>query len=187
MLAMEAKTKIKNQKMILCQTKRLYMRPFSEADFDLLYQLHSDPEVAKTTIDNIQSAEQIKKHLSDFIAHQNKFGFSQWAIFEIGSDKFVGRAGLTKRTLNDEIGEQTEIRFAIMPQFWGKGLASEITEALIEFAKEKLKVKKLAAGCGQTNEKSARILSKFGFIYAKDIIPKGYGTTDAVKYWELTF
>ena len=171
--------------MISCQTLRLYLRPFTAADLNFLYQLHSNQEVAKSTIDGIQSLEIVKKHLDSFIDHQNKFGFAVWAVFENETNKFVGRAGLVKRSLNQEIGEQIEIRFAFMPEFWGQGIASEITEALIDFAKNKLKLKKIVAGNGLNNEKSARVLIKYGFRHIKNITPEGYGTADAIRYWEL--
>jgi ribosomal-protein-alanine N-acetyltransferase len=149
--------------MILCQTLRLYLRSFTQDDLNLLYSLHANEQVGKTTIDGVQDLETVKKHLDNFIATQEKLGFSQWAVFENGINNFVGRAGLIKRALNKQVGEQVEIRFAFMPEFWGQGLASEVTAALIEFAKEKLKLKKLAAANGLTNEKSARVLVKNGF------------------------
>lgn len=123
------------------KTKDLYLRAFTLEDLDLLFSLHANPEVGKTTIDGIQSVEVVKKHLDNFITHQEKFGFSQWAVFEISSDKFVGRAGLVKRALNKEVGEQIEIRFAFLPQFWGQGFASQVSQRLIKFAKEDLKLR----------------------------------------------
>ncbi len=170
---------------MIIQTKRLYFRPFTTQDLDFLFQLHSNPQVAKTTIDGVQSIEAVQKHLEGFIQHQEKFGFAQWAVFEKDTDKFVGRAGLVKRALNKDVGEQTEIRFAFMPEFWGKGVASEVALALVEFAKDKLKLKKIVAANGMTNEKSSRVLIKNGFRHVSNIIPEGYGTPDPIRYWEL--
>jgi|MGYP002635244019 [ribosomal protein S5]-alanine N-acetyltransferase len=153
--------------MISCQTQRLYLRPFTAEDLDLLYQLHSNPEVGKSTIDGIQSLETAQKHLDNFIANQKENGFSQWVVFENKTNKFVGRAGLIKRALNKQVGEQIEIRFAFMPEFWGQGIASEVTVALIQFAKEKLKLQKLIAANGLANEKSAHVLIKSDFKHIK--------------------
>ena len=172
--------------MMILQTTRLNLRPFTAADLDFLYQLHANPEVAKTTIDGVQSLETVKKHLDSFIAHQEKYGYSQWAIFDSQTSKFAGRAGFTTRALNQEIGQQTEIRFAIMPQFWGRGYACELTAALIKFAFEDLKLETLAAANGPTNEKSHRVLVKNGFEYIKNIIPQGYGTSDEIRYYTLS-
>lgn len=167
-------------------TNRLILRPFREDEFELLYQLHSNKEVAKTTIDGIQSRQQIKKYFDQFLAHQVKFGYSQWAVFEKESGEFVGRAGFTNRTLNDEIGEQTEIRFAFLPQFWGKGYASELTKSLLKFAFEDLKLDLVSASSGLYNEASFRALIKNGFRFIKNIVPSGYGTSDEIKYYLIT-
>ena len=167
----------------MLKTSRLNLRPFSLADLHLLHQLHANPEVAKTTIDGVQSLEQIKKHLENFIAHQEKFGYSQWAVFENESKKFVGRAGLTTRSLNQEIGELTEIRFAFLPEFWGQGYASEVTRGLIRYGFENLKLEKMSASSGVTNEKSFRVLTKYGFKFVKNILPEGYGSADEIRFY----
>ncbi len=166
----------------MLETNRLKLRPFVQSDLDFLCQLHLNPEVAKTTIDGIQTIEIVQKHLHDFIAHQEKFGYSQWAVFEKKSKEFVGRAGLTKRALTQEIGEQAEIRFALLPEFWGQGYASELTQALIKFAFEELDLQILAASYGVKNAKSARILTKNGFKFIKNIVPEGYGAKDEISY-----
>lgn len=167
----------------MLKTSRLNLRPFVLEDLNLLHQLHANPEVAKTTIDGVQSLEQIKKHLENFIAHQEKFGYSQWAVFENESKKFVGRAGLTTRILNQEIGELTEIRFAFLPEFWGKGYASEVTHELIRYGFENLKLEKMSASSNTKNEKSFHILTKYGFKFVKNILPEGYGVVDEIRFY----
>ncbi len=169
----------------MLKTKRLNLRPFTAEDLPLLFSLHANDEVAKTTIDGVQTLQQVKKHLEDFIAHQNKFGYSQWAVFESDTNKFAGRAGFTTRALNQEIGEQTEIRFAFLPEFWGKGYASEVAQALVYYGFKNLKLSVISAANGPTNEKSDRVLTKCGFKFVKNIIPEGYGTNDAIRYYIL--
>ncbi len=169
----------------MLKTKRLNLRPFRAEDLDYLYQLHSNPEVAKTTIDGVQSLEVVKKHLENFIAHQEKFGYSQWIAFERESAKFVGRAGLTTRSLNVETGEKTEIRFALLPEFWGLGYASELTSGLIKFAFDELKMQNIIAANSPDNEKSHHVLVKNGFRYLRNIVPEGYGRSAEVRLYEL--
>lgn len=169
----------------MLKTKRLNLRPFRAEDLSLLFSLHANEEVAKTTIDGVQTLQQVQKNLSSFITHQEKFGYSQWAVFEDETNKFIGRAGLTTRALNKEIGEQTEIRFAFLPEFWGKGYASEIALALVSYGFKNLKLKTLAASTGLTNQKSDRILTKCGFKFVDKIIPEGYGTSNLIRYYTL--
>lgn len=172
--------------MDVIKTNRLNLRPFTREDFDLLYKLHANPEVAKTTIDGVQSKETVQKHLNSFIAHQEKYGYAQWAVFENESEKFIGRAGITTRSLNQEIGELPEVRFAFLPEFWGKGYASEVTKELIKFAFEDLKVKLLAAANGPLNQKSDRVLTKNGFKFIKNAKPEGYDNAEEIRLYLIT-
>ncbi len=170
----------------MLKTNRLNLRSFTREDFDLLYQLHSNEEVAKSTIDGVQSKETVQKHLDNFIAHQEKYGYGQWATFEIESGKFIGRAGITRRILNQEIGKLPEVRFAFLPEFWGKGYASEVTKELIRFAFEDLKIKLLAAANGPLNQKSDRVLTKNGFKFIKNAKPEGYDNAEEIRFYLIS-
>jgi RimJ/RimL family protein N-acetyltransferase len=169
----------------MLETKRLKLRPFIEDDLDFLCQLQFHPEIEKTNIDGPQTRESIKKHLDNFIAHQKKFGYSQMVIFEKESGKFVGRAGITNRTLATEIGEQSEIRFAFLPEFWNQGFAAELIPALQNFAFEKLNLELLAASILESNPKSFHLLQKHGFKFIKNVKPC-YGNVDSIQYLLIT-
>lgn len=164
----------------------LILRPFQKSDFDFLYSLHSNEQVAKSTIDGVQSPEKTQENLTEFIVHYQKYGFSQMAVFAEKTGEFIGRAGLTKRILNDEVGEQVEIRFAILPKFWGRGYASKITKGLIEFAFKNLDIYCLAASNSVLNQKSHHILTKNGFKFVKNIKAKGYDNAkDEIRFYLL--
>ncbi len=167
------------------QTKRLILRDFNENDLDFLCELQFDPEILRTNIDGPQTRETVKKHLDNFIAHKKEFGFSQMAIFEKSSGEFIGRCGLSNRILNHEIGQQTEIRFAILPKFWNQKFAHELIALLEKFAFEDLKLEFLVASTLITNPKSFYLLSKFGFKFIKNIKPC-YGNVDSIQYLTIT-
>lgn len=168
-------------------SERLYVRPFTLDDLGNLFALHSNPDVAKTTIDGIQDKETVKEHLRNFIAHQEKYGYSQWAIWDTESNTFAGRGGLTTRILNEDVGLSTEIRFAFMPKFWGRGYASEFAFAVKDYARDILQLPKIVASSSPKNDKSNRILEKVGFKFIKNILPQGYDVSDEITYNELHF
>lgn len=168
-------------------SERLYARPFTGNDLGNLFALHSNPDVARTTIDGIQDRETARKHLHNFLEHQEKYGYSQWAIFNTESNAFTGRGGLTTRVLNADVGLGTEIRFAFMPEFWGKGYASEFAFAVKDYARDILKLSKIVASSSPKNDKSNRVLEKVGFKFIKNILPQGYDISDEITYNELHF
>ena len=171
----------------ILESKRLYIKPFAPEDFGKLFSLHAHPDVAKTTIDGIQNKEAVQKDLDSFIDHQNEHGYSQWAVYEKNSDAFIGRAGITKRALNKEVGVNSEVRFAFLPDSWGNGYASEVALAIKECARDNLKLKKITASTNPVNKASMRVLEKVGFKYSGLIIPKGYGRKMEITYYELIF
>lgn len=170
-------------KKFLIETPRLKLRDFIKEDFNLLFSLHSNVEVVKTTIDGIQNEEQIKAHLQNFITHQEKYGYSQFAVFEKETGEFIGRAGITNRALNAEIGLKPEVRFAFLPKAWNKGYASEVTKYLLEFSFIKMQLDEVSASSGVHNEASYKVLTKNGFVCLGEIVPFGYETNNKVKYY----
>ena len=55
-----------------------------------------------------------------------------------------------------------ELGWILHKDYWGKGLASEITEALIQYAKQQ-KIPQLILECDKAQAASKRIAEKFGF------------------------
>ena len=93
----------------MLKTNRLTLRPFRREDLDFIYHLRCDPRIVESTIGGVQTIEVIAQYLENLISHQEKFGYSQLAVFENFSGRFIGSAGITNRTVNREIGEQSEI------------------------------------------------------------------------------
>lgn len=75
------------------ETPRTYLRNFCLDDLDLLYQLHSDPQVMQHFYTGPRSKIAVTKNLHDYITHQETYNFSNWAVFEKNTDQFIGRAG----------------------------------------------------------------------------------------------
>jgi RimJ/RimL family protein N-acetyltransferase len=155
-------------KATILETKRLYCQPFSENDFQMLYALHSTPEVGQITIDGIQNQEQALKELKHFIQHQSQYTYSQWMFFEKASHTFIGRGGFEYRQVNPAYPPQMEIRYALFPQFWGQGYATELAQGCLAWAYENIKPEKIVATANPVNYSSHRVLEKVGFVRGND-------------------
>ena len=55
-----------------------------------------------------------------------------------------------------------EIYYKIIPKHWGKGYATEIAKALINYGFNDLKLHRIEAGAAVQNLKSLRVLEKIG-------------------------
>lgn len=57
-----------------------------------------------------------------------------------------------------------ELIYALDKQYWGKGLATEIANAVVKYGFEKLKIKTFFASIDPANKVSKKILLKIGFL-----------------------
>ncbi len=73
----------------------------------------------------------------------------------------------------------------MMPEFWGRGYASELTAELIKFAFDDLKMQNIIAANSPDNKQSHRVLVKNGFRYLRNIVPEGYERRAEVRVYEL--
>ena len=58
---------------------------------------------------------------------------------------------------------QAEVGYMLLPKFWGKGYASEMTGRMITLANEKRLAIELIGVVDPENPASIRVLTKFGF------------------------
>ncbi|MBM5783037.1 MAG: GNAT family N-acetyltransferase [Pelagibacterales bacterium] len=170
----------------MLKTPRLTLRPLEKEDLAMLYKLYSNQEVLRLMTDNIQMLETVKKLIALQIQHQKKFGYSLMAVIENETGNFIGRAGIINRVLNPEIGEEDEVRFAIFPEFWGKGYGKEILQEIICFAKDDLKLPGIVAANTPRNEKAVEFLKKNGFKYIKTLIERGHYIRE-IQYYTMSF
>ena len=95
------------------------------------------------------------------VASYEKHGFGLWLVELKESGALAGICGLLKRDALDD----TELGYALMPQYWSKGYALESASAVMVYASEELGLKRVAAITDAGNESSIRLLEKIGFKY----------------------
>lgn len=152
---------IKTEQENILSTQRLSLRPFTLNDLDLLYKLNSDPVVMQYIPSGVRTIEETYIDLQDDVAHQEKHGFSKWAVFLKDSSKFIGRAGWAWMETTKEV----EVGFRLLPQYWGNGFATEILEALLSWGRINISFP-LIAFTYPENSASIHVLEKVGMIYA---------------------
>jgi RimJ/RimL family protein N-acetyltransferase len=94
-----------------------------------------------------------------------------WLLRDRETGEAVGRGGLQytyTAGLND-----VEAGWAIVPERWGQGLATELAQACVEVAFDQLDLLEIVAFTLPTNLASRRVMEKSGFVYERDIIHVG--------------
>jgi RimJ/RimL family protein N-acetyltransferase len=108
------------------------------------------------------SFEQAKEGLLAEIAHQERYGFSKWAVYIKDTGEFIGRAGFAVT----ESGE-VEVGYGFLPAHWGKQYASETLKVLLEWAGRNIQAPEIIAFTSIENLASQRVLEKCGMKFYK--------------------
>ncbi|HEY2664502.1 MAG TPA: GNAT family N-acetyltransferase [Candidatus Binataceae bacterium] len=152
------------------QTERLKAQRISGADFEFLDRMNRDPAVM-ATLGGPLSAEQTREFLDASLAHWDRHGYGIWILNDLASGEFAGRAGL--RHIEIEGVAEVEVLYALMPEFWRAGLASEITDELIRIAFNRLGLPNVVAFTLPSNRASRRVMEKSGLMFERQIVHAG--------------
>jgi RimJ/RimL family protein N-acetyltransferase len=146
----------------ILETARMTFRPFTPDDFDLLAELHRDPEVGRY-MGGVWDDGKIAAVLADFVAEHAQRGHSKWCV-HTREGVYVGRAGVSLWRATGEI----ELGYAFRPEFWGQGLATEAARAVAEWAFANTDAPYLIAFTEPQNFGSQRVLERIGMTRLED-------------------
>lgn len=144
-------------------TERLVLRKLTLEDTAEYFGIRCHPKVAKYQArpegETIEKVEKILKETLDSI-DENKVVC--WAICPKGNhQKLIGTVGCYRTQFENY---RTEIGYELHPDFWGKGMASEAVQAVLDFIFTKTKVHSVEANIDPMNLPSARVLERNNFI-----------------------
>jgi ribosomal-protein-alanine N-acetyltransferase len=147
-------------------TARMLATRICEADFDELFRLNQDPAVAKTMA-GTRSGSETREFILSAVEHWERHGYGFWIFRERADGSFIGRGGL--RHVDIDGRPEIEIAYAVMPEFWRRGFATEMARATVDVA-GKLAMRDLAAVTLPTNLGSRGVMEKVGFRYEREIM-----------------
>ena len=117
--------------------------------------------------DDLQTAAYMTRNLQ----HWADYGFGLWIVHEGEGATPIGRAVL-RHLLVDGVDE-VEVGYAFYPAFWGRGLASEVTQACLGLARDALGLTTIVAVTRPSNVASQRVLVKAGLTYDREYLHDG--------------
>jgi RimJ/RimL family protein N-acetyltransferase len=97
--------------------------------------------------------------LGDDIRHWEELRFGPWIFFERSTGVFVGRGGLRRTTLAGV--DCVEVLYAIRPDAWGRGYATEIASLAVGEGR-RLRLPEVLGVTATSNLASRRVLEKAG-------------------------
>ena len=147
------------------ETNRLILRRFEADDAKLIFELDSNPLVHRylgnKPIKTMKEAEAVVELIP---SQYQKFGIGRWAMIEKSTRNFIGWNGL--KFVTERINGRSnyyDLGYRLVPDYWGKGFATEGALVSVSYAKEELKLHELYAAAHVDNVASNRIIQKLGF------------------------
>jgi RimJ/RimL family protein N-acetyltransferase len=177
---------------IVLETERMLLRRFTEADAAPLAALYGDPRVMRfITLQPPSLAKVESEILPGYLREYRELpdGLGSFAAIEKETGQVAGRFSLKPANSYGLTGG-TELGYRLCPAFWGRGLATEGSRALIASAFERLRLDRVVATTMADNIGSWRVLEKCGlrrvrtFYYPDADLMPGADHGDVV--YELT-
>ncbi|MGN6575803.1 MAG: GNAT family N-acetyltransferase [Nocardioides sp.] len=144
-------------------TARLRLRPFTDADEDALFALHSNASVlrywdAPPWTDRARAAR--------FVAACRQMADdgtgARLAIDRVSDGRFIGWCSLTR--WNPDY-RSASMGYCLDEDAWGEGYATEAAGAVLAWAFATLDLNRVQAETDTRNGASARVLEKLGFVH----------------------
>lgn len=143
-------------------TRRLVLRELGEDDAPAIFLLRSSPEVMRfipkpldtRSTDSLRMVREFRQAAlgGDAI---------MWAITVKGADRLVGYIGYW-RFMKEH--HRAEVGYALHPDLWGQGLASEALEAVLDHGFRVIGLHSVEATVAPGNTSSIRVLERNHFI-----------------------
>ena len=188
------------------ETQRLLLRKISLQDSEFILQLTNEPGWLRFIGDkNIRSIEDAGTYIKTSIfASYKENGFGVWLVelkgrdssfsaSQLVSDTMIGSTATATATaigtcglINRSTLEGIDLGFAFFASQGGHGYAFEAAQAVVEYARNKIKLSRLLAISQPDNERSIHLLGKLGFNVKGLInLPTGDGTdTENLQLFE---
>jgi len=149
------------------QTERLNLRRMSPDDAEFIVELLNDTAFLRFIGDKgVRSIEDARQYiLTGPMESYERHGFGLWLVALKGSNTPIGICGFLKReTLSD-----VDIGFAFLPPYRSQGYAFESADAVMDYGRKVLGLRRVVAITNEDNIGSIRVLEKIGMSFDRMI------------------
>lgn len=156
----------------IAETKRCIIRELTMDDIDALFELYSKPGITDF-VEPLYDYDKECEYERAYIEHMyGYYEYGMWLIFSKDTGELIGRAGLENRDYCDERETQgvpgayhseMELGYIIAPEYQRQGYATEVCQAILEYAWENLCPDRINCLIDEENYPSRRLVEKLGF------------------------
>jgi len=147
------------------ETERLSLRRLTLDDAGLMLAIWNDPAFVRHVGDRgIRTNDAAREAMQKGAFHlYEKYGYGPYRVALKDSDQAIGLCGLFRRDGLDE----PDIGYAVLPDYCGNGYAYEASSAVIDYARDDLKLSSLIAIISPKNDASIGLIRKLGLGFER--------------------
>ena len=149
----------------MIETSRLTLRRFRAADSDTVARWNADPEYTRH-LSGVQSREQSDEAFDRWDRHWAEHGFGLLAVEWRETGELIGRTGPQYHRVWPG---DPEIGWALYPDWWGRGIATEAGRASVAWAFGELGFHRVVSITTEPNIASLNVMAKLGFALLTEI------------------
>lgn len=152
------------------ETERLVLRPLREDDLDGYAAMMADPEVVEFLGTAPMDRADAWRQLAYFLGHEALRGWSNNAVVDRSTGRFLGRCGLYR----PEGWPGLEVGWTLARDAWGNGYATEAAAAWRDWSFAHVDADELVSVVHRDNARSARTAERIGHRRLRDIEVRGH-------------
>ena len=155
------------------ETERLHLKNISGEDGEFILKQFSTDAVNEYLYDaepfqNLREAEE----LIEYFMQPEPRTLHRWILILKENGEKIGTCGF--HNWNRE-SNCAEVGYDMQPVFWGKGYMSEAMKAILAFAEDEMKLKRIDANIYPDNLNSVKLAERYGFRFS--------GETSVFVFW----
>ncbi|WP_223593717.1 GNAT family N-acetyltransferase [Neobacillus bataviensis] len=141
------------------KTESIYLREFQVSDWQEVHKYASQERVCRYQPWGPNSLNESQSFVNQVLVDSAKEPRARYALAIINNkeDRLIGAGELNIRDTHNKKGE---IGYIVNPDYWGKGIATDVATLLIGFGFHQLNLHRIYATCDPRNIGSIRVLEK---------------------------
>jgi ribosomal-protein-alanine N-acetyltransferase len=143
------------------QGARIILRTMGDADAASLFDIYGDPQVMEFTDESpfpdLKTVDVMLQSVGALLVEGTSL---EWAVALKNSGALLGTCGLHSF---DEASGTAEVGCLLKQSAWGHGYMSEAIHLLMTYARDVLRLDRLAADVAPENKRAQRLFDKLGY------------------------
>ena len=146
------------------ETERLILREWQSADEVPMVVMGQDPQVMQY-FPALLSAEETCAFISRIKQHQQRYGYSLYALERKDNNQFIGFTGLLHAPSEMYFAPAVEIGWRLATSAWHQGFATEAATEVLKQAFDHFGLDEIVSFTATINQPSQRVMQRIGLQY----------------------